>query len=52
MISAAQWWICRNTNPARTSNDRCSTDWYAADIFWPLSGVYGPWYTTWFAFGT
>ena len=39
ITSAAQWWICRNTRPERTSNDSRSTDWYALDMCWPFSGA-------------
>ena len=41
--SAAQWWICRMTRPARTSKLRCTDDWKAADIGTPRNGTYEPW---------
>ena len=43
ITSAAQWWICRNTSPARTSNEMRMTDSYARDMDCPSSGLYGPW---------
>src|SRR5438132_265770 len=40
--TAAQWWICRTTRPARTSNESCITESNAPETIWPCRGAYGP----------
>ncbi len=41
-ISAAQWWICRISNPARTSKLRRRVESYALLTGTPRSGRYEP----------
>ena len=37
-VRAVQWWICRMSRPARTSNERSMTELKAAETSWPRSG--------------
>jgi hypothetical protein len=37
--SAAQWWACRISSPARTSNDSRMTESNVADTLAPCSGA-------------
>jgi hypothetical protein len=41
-ISAAQWWICRISNPPRTSKVTCRVDSYALLTGTPRNGTYEP----------
>lgn len=40
--SAAQWWVCRISSPARTSQLSRTVEAYAADVLLPSSGAYEP----------
>ncbi len=37
--SAAQWWVCRISSPALTSNEMLRTELYAEVTVWPWSGA-------------